>query len=82
MDNMTAFASIILAVAFYLTMFSLTTVLLYFAVRKYIDKKKQEYALILIEKGFKIETYNSRGIPHLLSKNKVVVTAWEGKESL
>lgn len=82
MDNMAIFASIVLAVAFYLTIFSLTMVLLYFAIRKYIDKKKQKYALILIEKGFKIETFNSRGIPHLLSKNKAVVTAWHGKENL
>jgi len=82
MDNMTAFASIILAVVFYLTIFSLTTVLLYFALSKYIDKKKQKYALILVEKGFKIETFDSRGVPHLLSKNKVVVTAWHGKENL
>ena len=80
MNDITAFASIILAVAFYLTLFFLTTFLLFLSIRKYMDKRKQKCALVLIEKGFKIETFNSRGIPHLLSKNKIVVDAWHGKE--
>lgn len=79
-QQVSVLGSVVAVVIFYLTIF----ISISYGVSKYIQyeikKRKEKYAISLIENGFKVLSCDSRGTPHLLKKNNVVVNAWYGKK--
>jgi len=77
--NVAETASVLLVAVFYLTMFGLTTIGIYYGIKKAFYKRKEKFSIKLIESGYIVIT-SYRGVPHLLIKNNQVVNAWHGKK--
>lgn len=68
---------------FIISIMSLTFILIiiyatFWLVNLFYYKRKEKYALLLLENGFEVVT-TYKGVPHLLKKGKEFHFAWQGK---
>lgn len=77
MENLAVFLITILS---YIAVIVMLIVTITKAVRMLVEKRKIKNTIQLTEKGYKILTSDSKGIPMLLIKGSSVVTSWKGEK--